>query len=158
MSDKTRVRDIMTRKLVSVDADESVKNVAKRMLESDSVLLPVISEGRVTGTVTPLDIVARGVSEGLDPEQTPIRQVASVGLVFCREDDTIEAAALAMEEYRIRRLVVINDNLEATGLISLSDIAGLEAYHHLACTVLSHLEEPSHRGETTIGHSHGDVG
>ena len=58
------VADVMTRNVVSASSDESVHDVARRMLELRVKRLPVIDDGRLVGIVSRRDVL--GVFRGSD--------------------------------------------------------------------------------------------
>ncbi len=57
--DKTAVRDIMTRGVVSVHPDEDARNAARLMSGEQVRRLPVTENGRLTGMVTLCDLARR---------------------------------------------------------------------------------------------------
>lgn len=56
-SHSQRVRDVMTRNVITVDADAKLGEVAERMLEHNIKRLPVVEEGRVVGIVSRSDLL-----------------------------------------------------------------------------------------------------
>lgn len=54
---KTRVKDVMSRSVVSVQPDESVFDAAEKMDEHDVNRLPVVSKGRLVGIIARSDLV-----------------------------------------------------------------------------------------------------
>lgn len=53
-----RVRDIMTREVISVDADDPVERVAAVLHEKGIKRVPVYNKGRLVGIISRADIVA----------------------------------------------------------------------------------------------------
>lgn len=56
--DKTPVRKIMSKKLITVTSDKRVEEAAKLMAEKHIKKLPVLEDGSLVGIVTQTDIVA----------------------------------------------------------------------------------------------------
>ena len=56
--DKTPVRKIMSKKLITVTSDKRVEEAAKLMAEKHIKKLPVLEDGGLVGIVTQTDIVA----------------------------------------------------------------------------------------------------
>lgn len=56
-SHSQRVRDVMTRNVVTVDADAKLGEVAEEMLKHNVKRLPVVEEGRVVGIVSRADLL-----------------------------------------------------------------------------------------------------
>ena len=69
-----KVKDIMTRNVVYVDAAAAVEQGRRLMQQHDIGSLPVCDpSGKVAGIVTDRDIVVRGIAQGKDPRSTPVR-------------------------------------------------------------------------------------
>ena len=58
----------------------------------------------------------------IDPYKTKVDDVMSKPLRVVKPETTLEDAAMAMKENRIKRLPVVNDNNELIGVISEGDI------------------------------------
>lgn len=118
-----KVKDVMHTGVTWVDPGMAVADVAKRMRDEDIGAIPVGENDKLVGMVTDRDIAVRAVATGKDPKATKVRDVMTKGIVYCREDDTLENAAKVMEEKHIRRLPVINKQKRMVGMLSLGDIA-----------------------------------
>ena len=70
-----KVRDVMTTGVQLIQADASVSNAAKLMLEQDIGFLPVARDDRLVGALTDRDIVLRVIAEGRDPATTAVEEV-----------------------------------------------------------------------------------
>jgi CBS domain-containing protein/RNA polymerase-binding transcription factor DksA len=64
------VRDVMIRRVISVDRDQPLSEVARMMLDGHIHRLPVLENGKLIGLVTTLDIV-RLLAEGRIAEARP---------------------------------------------------------------------------------------
>lgn len=117
-----KLREIMTANPTIITPDTTLEEAARTMREQDTGFLPVGENDRLVGTVTDRDITIRAVAEGLECA-TPVREVLTDQLLYCYEDDDVETAARKMEEHQVRRLVVLNRNKRAVGVVSLGDIA-----------------------------------
>lgn len=73
--------------------------------------------------VTDRDIALRLVAKGRDPAKTTAADIMTKGIVWCRSSSTVEDAIHMMEQKKIRRLAVIDDNKRLVGMLSLGDIA-----------------------------------
>jgi CBS domain-containing protein len=65
----------------------------------------------------------RVVAPGLDPDATDVAAVMTKGLVVCREEDSLEIAALIMARRHLRHLVVIDRRGRLLGVVSAADLA-----------------------------------
>lgn len=118
-----RVRDLMTRTVKLAHPDASLPEVAREMQQSDIGMMPVSEGERVIGTITDRDIVVNAVSKGGVIDNQTVRHAMTEGIETVYEDDSVEEAARVMERCRVRRLAVLNDRKELTGLIAMADLA-----------------------------------
>jgi CBS-domain-containing membrane protein len=70
-----------------------------------------------------MEIALRVVAVGKDAAKLTARDVMSKGIVFCRDSEDVEDAVRIMEEKRIRRLPVLDENKRMVGMMSLGDVA-----------------------------------
>ena len=117
------IGEVMTRAVIFIHPDDSIKDAATKMKDQDVGLLPVCEGDRVVGLLTDRDITIRGIAAGLNPEGTRIREVMSSGAISCFEDDDVSEAAHIMRDKQVRRLIVLNRDNRLAGLVSLGDIA-----------------------------------
>jgi CBS domain-containing protein len=93
------------------------------MAKVESGVVPVVEDGKVVGVVTDRDIVLRVVAEGRSFD-SPISDAMSDGDVLSvKEDDVLADATAKMANHQVRRLVVLNDAGDLTGILSLGDVA-----------------------------------
>jgi len=118
-----KLKDIMTSEIVTISPSASLKDAATKMLSEDVGSLPVCDSDEIVGIVTDRDIAIRGVAQGLDPEQAQVREVMTPEVCACSSESEIEAACELMERNQIRRLLVVDENDSAVGLVSLGDLA-----------------------------------
>ena len=65
----------------------------------------------------------RAVAEGRDPKTTRVRDIMSVELICCYEDQDVEVAAHLMQSQLIRRVLVLDRDKRLVGIVSLGDLA-----------------------------------
>jgi CBS domain-containing protein len=120
----TTARDIMQTDLQIINGGATVAAAAKQLAESGVGVLPVCSvDGRLQGLVTDRDIVVKVIAAGKDPKSTIVRDVADQPeIVTIGADDSIEEAALTMQDHKVRRLPVI-DGHTVVGMVSQGDLA-----------------------------------
>lgn len=116
-------REVMSSNIKMIPSNTSVQAAAELMRQMDIGILPVSEEGRIVGALTDRDIAVRAVAEGADPRATPARQIMSRDVVSCYEDQDARDVARVMEQNKVRRVVVVNRDNEAVGLISVDDLA-----------------------------------
>jgi len=135
-----RVRDIMSRYVVSVTEETSVIEVARILAERRFSGLPVLNHegGVVVGIVSDFDLLARdGETAG---------EVMSPDVVTVAEDTDIQVARALIIEQRLARLPVIRGN-ELVGIVSRGDILRELVLHWIcdACGEVSRGKAPPER-------------
>lgn len=104
-------------------ADTPVSELAKIMQTNDIGAIPVGRNDKLIGIVTDRDIALRVVAQGRDPAKTTAEEIMTKGIVYCRTTETVEDAIHLMDQKKIRRLPVIDDNKRLVGMLSLGDIS-----------------------------------
>lgn len=119
---RKRCSDIMSRNVKTADRKTTLQQIARLMLEGDMGALPIVENRKPVGIVTDRDIVVRAVAEGRDPS-TSIGDVMTAEVFLAREDDFVFEVVRLMGEKQVRRIPVVNDAGELTGIIAIADIA-----------------------------------
>jgi CBS domain-containing protein len=120
------ILSIMTGKVITATADETIKTVCKLMYENDigSIVIAkrtVDDANKPVGIITERDIIRQiGLSE-LFVVQAPIRQIMSTPLVTIGPNNPIMDAKEIMQNKKIRRLVVIDEIEKLIGIITIKD-------------------------------------
>lgn len=118
-----KVSDAMTSQVSVARPSDTIRQVAQTMAQVESGVVPVVDDGKVVGVVTDRDIVLRVVAEGRSFD-SPISEAMSDGEVLSvKEDDVLADATAKMANNQVRRLVVLNDAGNLTGILSLGDVA-----------------------------------
>jgi CBS domain-containing protein len=117
------IRDLMTEKPCSIDADKSVAYAAKMMRDEDVGLAPIVEGERLIGTLTDRDITIRVVAEGKDAEQTTVREVASTNIVTIDPQQNLDEALRLMAQHQVRRLPVVEEDGKLVGVVAQADVA-----------------------------------
>jgi CBS domain-containing protein len=136
----SRVRDVMTTDVVTVDRITPYKDIVRRLAEHQISGMPVLTLGRhVAGIVSEADLVAaqdRRASAGRgrllhrtrgDRQHTGLtaEQLMTSPAVTTRPDATIATAARLMTTSRARRLPVVDQNGKLIGIVSRRDLLSL---------------------------------
>jgi len=117
-----KVRDAMTQDVCLTTPDQSICDAAKIMMEIDAGALPVEQDDRLVGVITDRDIAVRAVAKGKSPN-TKVRDVMSHEVLYCYEDQDLDAVIRNMGAIKVRRLPVLNRDKRLVGIISLGDLA-----------------------------------
>jgi CBS domain-containing protein len=116
-----KVRDVMTPAPVGVYYSQTIGETARVMRDSQVGAVLVVNDGALAGLVTDRDLVIRGLSEGMGPDE-PVGPLCSGDLVGVTADADLTQAAQLMRENAVRRLPVINEG-QVVGIVSMGDIA-----------------------------------
>jgi CBS domain-containing protein len=131
---RSRVRDVMTTAVVTVEPGTSYKQIATLLAEREISGVPVLTDNEhVSGVVSDADLIAARDRRLGRPLQRPTRrqlrltaaQLMSTPAVIVQPDATISAAARLMSARHVRRLPVIDGRGRLAGIVSLRDLLGL---------------------------------
>jgi CBS domain-containing protein len=120
----TKIAEVMTDRPRAVTSQTSVSDAARLMGEEDVGSLPIVDDAtRLVGIVTDRDIVIRAVGRGLDPEQTPVVEIASQEVYALTPDDDLDQALETMARAQVRRIPIVVRENELVGMVSQADVA-----------------------------------
>ena len=103
------------------EADRTVLEAARFMMEHKIGALPVLRNGELVGIFSERDIMNRVVAVGRLPGTTKISEVMTTNPKAVSVDETVENCLFLMREFGFRHLP-ITDGKEIKGLVSLRDI------------------------------------
>jgi len=116
------VKDIMSKNLVTVNEDDTIKKAAELMGQYDVGILPVMKNGKITGVITDRDIVTRAVSKHYDSCVINVSECMSKSTVCANPEQDVKDAAKTMAAQQVRRVPVI-ENGSLCGILSIGDIS-----------------------------------
>ncbi|HHV97079.1 MAG TPA: CBS domain-containing protein [Clostridiaceae bacterium] len=137
-----KVRDKMTKNIVSVTPDAAIVQVAQLMQKHNVGVIPVVEQGNLVGIVTDRDIVLRNIASGKDPKTTPVSSVMTTQVVAVTPDTDVNEVAYKMAENKVRRIPVVENN-KLVGILSIGDIAADEKFDMEASKALSEISKPA---------------
>src|SRR5206468_12202423 len=112
---------VKDRRVYSIDADRTVLEGARLMMEHNIGALPVMRNGELVGIFSERDIMNRVVAVGRMPGTTKISEVMTANPKTVSADETIEDCLFLMREFGFRHALIVSGK-ELKGLISLRDI------------------------------------
>ena len=115
------VKDIMTKNVVTIDADKTVIEAAALMSQNDVGDLVIMEGNTPVGIITERDFVRRVLAEGKSVD-TKVSEVMTSPLKVIDSEAPIKEAARRMVKKGIRRLPVIKDN-KLVGILTAADFA-----------------------------------
>jgi CBS domain-containing protein len=117
-----KVREAMTQDVCLARPEQTICDAARVMAQIDAGALPVEQDERLVGVITDRDIAVRAVAAGKSPE-TKVRDVMSREVLYCYEDQDLDAVIRNMGTVKVRRLPVLSRDKRLVGIISLADLA-----------------------------------
>ena len=115
------VKDLMTKDVLTIEANKTVIEAAALMSQNDVGDLVVMENNTPVGIVTERDFVRRVLAVGKSTK-TRVSEVMSTPLRVIDPEAPIKEAARRMATKGIRRLAVIKDN-KLVGIITATDFA-----------------------------------
>lgn len=112
--------------LLTIDADDSVLDAVRKMVEANVGSLLVNVDGRVQGIVTERDYLRRVTLEGRTEKDTPVREIMTSPLIVIGPETTIDECMALMTDRRIRHLPVVRDG-NIAAVISIGDLVKFQS-------------------------------
>jgi CBS domain-containing protein len=112
---------VKDRRIYSIDAEASVLEAARFMMEHNIGALPVLRNGELAGIFSERDIMNRVVAIGRMPGTTKVSEVMTANPKSVNVNETVENSLFLMREFGFRHLP-ITDGKQLKGLVSLRDL------------------------------------
>jgi CBS domain-containing protein len=134
-----KVRDVMSRKVVSISADDTLRIVDEIMKLGHVRHLPVVRRGELVGVVSQRDLLRASLSNvmGIPTEEQQvflegvhIGEVMSAPAISIDPEASVQAAAGVMAERKIGCLPVLEEG-KIVGIVTETDVL-----HHFATLAL----------------------
>ena len=113
----------MIRDPVMVAPDAPCGQLSKLMRNRGIGSVVVVKDGFPVGVVTERDLVHRVLAEGRDPDKCDADQICTKPVVAISIYADVDMAVDMMNEYGIRRLVVVDQKDNVVGILTTDDIA-----------------------------------
>ena len=107
--------------VLAIEADASVFEAIKRMVEANVGALLVTDGGDIAGIVTERDYLRRVTLKGRTDKETAIREIMSSPLIVATPEMTIDECMALMTDRRIRHVPVVEDG-QVVGIVSIGDV------------------------------------
>jgi IMP dehydrogenase len=118
---------------VTIEPEARLSHAVALMREHGVSGVPVTRKGRAVGILTNRDL---RFEKNLDQR---VEDVMTKDLVTAREGVTIEEAKELLHRHRIEKLLVVNEDFELRGLITIKDIEKIQKYPNAAKDRLGRL-------------------
>lgn len=116
------VKNIMTKRIVSIEEDATVQEVAKKMTSHRVGSIIVTKKDKPIGIITETDMNKRVVAVAGNPKKMKAKDIMSSPIVFVSPNSDISEVVHKMKKYRIRRFPVVS-NGKIVGIVTNTDIA-----------------------------------
>ena len=117
-----KVKDVMTRKVVTVPPNCSVGEAVKIMVNKDIECLPVVEKGALKGILTFRDIITNVVYPVAHPNKVKVKDIMAKNVIICEPNSTILEVVKLMKNKKLRRVPVVNKG-RLVGLVTDFDLA-----------------------------------
>lgn len=113
---------------VMVSPEIPLSETIERMREGKRGYAMICEGGKLLGLFTERDFLNKIVGKGVLP-QTPIRELMRSNLVTLTKEATLTEAIEVMDQYKFRRLPLVDVDGNALGMITVFDIIHYLAEH-----------------------------
>jgi CBS domain-containing protein len=134
------IGNILQRPLLTISSNATLLDAATLMVENNIGLLVVCDakdKSKLAGVISERDIMKALVSGG--KLNVSIDEVSTKQVVTVKASSEVAEAAKAMNKHRIRHVVVVDEQGNPSGVVSMRDLVGERAT--LAAILQSHEKE-----------------
>ncbi|MGF7186703.1 CBS domain-containing protein [Desulfitispora alkaliphila] len=135
------VNEIMTKNVVSISSQQTIKEAAQLMKQHNIGSIPVVDNGQLQGIVTDRDITIRSTADG-EADNTPVAECMTTDVTVANSNMDVHQVSNMMAEKQIRRLPVVENN-QLVGMVALGDLAEQNIYQDEAEEALSSISTPA---------------
>ena len=121
-----KAKDIMTESPACCTPASSLREAAALMCENDCGEIPVVNNKesmRPVGVITDRDIACRSVALGKNALELTVEDCMTQPCVTVPRDINIEDCCKVLEENKIRRVPVVDEDGKCCGIVAQADIA-----------------------------------
>ena len=137
------IKDIMSTDCITATSKDNIYELAVLMKEHDVGFIPILEGKKLMGVVTDRDLVTRGYANK-HSGSTSAMEVVTTDMITIDPSTHAQEAADIMAKNQIRRLLVVQ-NGELLGVVSLGDLAIRDIFVNEAGDALSSISEQEHR-------------
>jgi CBS domain-containing protein len=150
MTQEETVAQLMDTRVRTLDPDVTVREVARKMAKESTDCVVLVQGERPLGVITERDLVIKILGDDLDPDKVLARDIMSTALITISPKASMSDAAKLMSEYKIRRLLVVDEEGSLVGIARADDLAKVLArqkdYRDPALNVIGRVNETPSEG------------
>jgi len=120
---KTKIKDLMTRNIVTMNVNDTVDKIALEMTEKRVGSVFIYDENDFVGLITKRDLLEKVLLDCLNPCEVIAKEIIKKNPIMISKEDFIPNCLKLMYTHKIKRLPVVdlnNDNI--VGIITSYDI------------------------------------
>jgi CBS domain-containing protein len=131
---RLRMSDAPRRPPVFAAPEDTVAEAARRMSQAGATaaLIRAADTGPILGILTERDVLGRVAAAGLPPSATLVREVMTGGLITASPDELLIEAFSRMVRRGVRRLVLMDEDGRALGLVGEGELLAARGESPLA--------------------------
>jgi CBS domain-containing protein len=127
MTQEETVSQLMDTRVRTLDPNVTVRNIATKMAKESTDCIVLVQGDKPLGVITERDLVIKILGDGLNPDRVLARDIMSTSLITISPKASMSDAAKLMSEYKIRRLLVVDEDGSLIGIASADDLAKILA-------------------------------
>ena len=116
-----RVRDLQLKRLLAVEPQTRLSEIARRMRVEDTDSVAVMSKGRLVGIVTERDMV-QAIADGIDTQQAGADVVMAPDPSSVEADEDVYVVAMKMMRLGVRHFPVVDEDGKPIAVVSARDL------------------------------------
>lgn len=118
LKDEKKAVDVMSKKVVSIKAEASVKEASSKMKHYNISQLPVFSGAKIVGSISESGIIDK-ISESKNIFNNSVKEIMEESFPIVSKNMPLRAIIPVLRE---SKAVLVSDNSKIIGIISKSDI------------------------------------
>ncbi len=116
-----KVGDLMTTKVVNIDASMTADEVARLIVEHKIESFPVTEKGKLVGIVTGWDLLTKVVAKALNPGKVRTKEFMTRSPITCSPDYSVLQVTKLMTKHGIKHIPVVK-NGKVVGIFTTYDV------------------------------------
>jgi CBS domain-containing protein len=117
-----KIKRLMIRDVVTVQADDSAHDAVKLMNENRIGCLVTTYNDKIYGILTERDLLERVLEKCKNPKETMVSEIMTSGVIVGDPDMHLDDATRLMFENKVKKLPIVKGS-RLVGLVTLTDIA-----------------------------------